>query len=441
MIYILIVSVICLFCSCSNDDIAGGTGVETESYITGYVLDIHDNPVTFADVHAIPQDVENPLIKRVTSKTDNTGKYTLLVSSNAFYTLSISKVVNDSLTYTQVNSVIVTKDTIITPKINQSKKQYIDNQNYIRGVALPFNMYGYENMKGHWGEPDKFSHTWFLNAMQTLSNAGITHAQCFLDYAGNTTLLKDTATGYVLGHRDSVIAHLTYVLRTAETHQVKTNLVLWDGRMAYADLNKGGDWGNLFLDDDAMDSYINSTLLPLLDTLKNYPSLFTIEILSAPEWVYDADASITQQHVRRFAGRIAAQIHAQLPSVQVTLSNVVNEMLFTNGSFAWNDSLMQAASGEAAGHLDYYSFIFTPIWNNDTLFHPLIHPADIYNLDKPLIITHFDVGRNSKSQDSFLKFTTQDVAAKNQFEDMHYSGVYLYDMLDSFDTLKRALGL
>ena len=92
MVYILILAVLCLFNSCAVDPLAGGTGVETESYIVGVVLDAYDNPVANADVSAIPQDVENASIRRVSAKTDNSGKYSLLVSTSASYTLSISKV-------------------------------------------------------------------------------------------------------------------------------------------------------------------------------------------------------------------------------------------------------------------------------------------------------------------------------------------------------------
>jgi len=161
--------------------------------------------------------------------------------------------------------------------------------------------------------------------------------------------------------------------------------------------NKSAEVGarnHLFLTESAnLDSYIENALRPILAGVGNHPAIMCWEVFNEPEGMVQghgwSDIRIDYSHVRRFTGKIAAEVHrnpnSRLKMVSTGIHNFSRTSYFNNYTDAM---LREAAGGDELAFLDFYMAHYYPEHNPNNM-SPFHNPASFWQLNKPMVIGEF----------------------------------------------------
>jgi hypothetical protein len=143
-----------------------------------------------------------------------------------------------------------------------------------------------------------------------------------------------------------------------------------------------------------MQAYINNALIPIMDSVGDHPAVICWEIFNEPEgmtpvggWSDVDDVPI--EAVQTFINRTAGAIHRNTDSALVSngsWSFIASTDVGGNTNY-YSDAQLLAAGGDTDGYLDFYMVHYYD-WASSGI-SPFHHPADYWELDKPLVIGEF----------------------------------------------------
>ena len=253
-------------------------------------------------------------------------------------------------------------------------------------------------------------------------------------------------TGLVVGPGTGTIESIRKALDIAWEREIGVNLCLWSFDMLRSTNSPSVLARNLKLLSDTVyiSAYINTCLVPMVDSLKHHPALIAWEIFNEPEgmsnefYFSSADPHVPMSTIQRFVNLCAGAIHRRDSAALVTngtwslkaLTDVPLGSLSKEGPVAsqlsgadrqqmlksfnkkygftfsssefddylrriatldnynyYSDSRLITAGGDPKGTLDFYSVHYYD-WGG-TPISPLHHPSGAWLLNKPIVVAEF----------------------------------------------------
>ncbi|GAB6089822.1 discoidin domain-containing protein [Spirochaeta dissipatitropha] len=150
----------------------------------------------------------------------------------------------------------------------------------------------------------------------------------------------------------------------------------------------------LFVQDtEAIQSYIDNALIPLVEEVGRHPALVAWEVFNEPEGMTEygwTPIKVQMSDVQRFVNMVAGAIHRTNPDALVTNGawNVRVNSDIENFNNYYSDERLIAAGGDPDGYLDFYQIHYYPehFGENQSPFH---NHASHWGLDKPILIGEF----------------------------------------------------
>lgn len=203
--------------------------------------------------------------------------------------------------------------------------------------------------------------------------------------------------GFVTGPGEKTIDDLKNILDVALENHVTLDLCLWSFDMLR---QKNGEKiirnsKNILSNPEGTKSYINNSLIPMVQALKGHPGIFCWEIFNEPEGMsnefgWKFNEHVPMANIQRFVNQCAGAIHRTDPSVLVTngswsfFASYENPPKYKN---YYTDAKLIAAGGDKDGTLDFYSVHYYD-WAGEVQ-SPFHHDAAEWQLDKPLVMAEF----------------------------------------------------
>ncbi|MBN2010811.1 T9SS type A sorting domain-containing protein [candidate division KSB1 bacterium] len=232
---------------------------------------------------------------------------------------------------------------------------------------------------------------WFLDVHDHGGNC----MRLWLHTDGSSTPFFD-ASGNVTGPGTDTIDDLRAILDLAWEREVGLILCLWSFDMletshdqAILDRNQ-----QLLTDETKLNTYIDNSLIPMVDSLKDHPGVLAWEIFNEPEGMsnefgWGTTRHVPMQDIQRFINLCAGAIH-RTDSTALVSSGCWSPVAITdieNHTNYYRDDRLIAAGGDSSGTLDFYMVhYYTSLGYK---ISPFSYFALHWGLTKPLVIGEF----------------------------------------------------
>ena len=237
----------------------------------------------------------------------------------------------------------------------------------------------------------------------------------------------------VTGPGTNAIQNLRSILDLAESHDITLLLSLWSFDMLRTSngqtiLNRSNA---ILTQESNRQSYIQNSLIPMVDALKGHKAIMAWEIFNEAEgmseefgWDSITSNQVPMASIQAFVNQTAAAIKRTDPQAKVTTGIVsFNQAsdIYTASNPAYmnyyRDDRLAAAGGQPDGTLDFYTVHY--YGHSES---PFSRHVNHFQLDKPVIIAEF-----------FIKGDSEGVAKDAQYKRLYdngYAGALSWQWID-----------
>ena len=200
----------------------------------------------------------------------------------------------------------------------------------------------------------------------------------------------------VTGPGAGAIDDLRDIFDAAYRYDVSLMLCLWSFDMLQAgqmnDLQLERNRG-LLTDNERLQTYIDNSLIPMVDSLHGHPAISSWEIFNEPEGMSTqfgwTPSRVDMSDIQNFVNRTAGAIKRTAPDAFVTNGSWNIRASSDIGSWTnyYRDDRLIAAGGDEDGVLDFYGIHYYKHFpQSQSPFH---NDASHWELDKPIVVGEF----------------------------------------------------
>lgn len=250
---------------------------------------------------------------------------------------------------------------------------------WINGVNTPWQ--NWNDFGGNFDESFWDSH------FAELHDAGVNASRIWVNCNG-MSIVRLKSDGTVQAVDEDHWTDLDKLFELAEKHDIyiMATLLSFDH---FKDGNTGSDRFRLMVSDDtATQSYIDSYVIPFVQRYGSSPSLWSIDLMNEPDWVYENAecGKVGWDKLGNFFAKCSAAIHENSDElVTVGLGMVKYNSDKYEGNYV-SDEYLKSLGGENA-YLDFYSTHYY-FWQNSYMGYPFEQSPESFGLDgtKPCVI-------------------------------------------------------
>lgn len=250
---------------------------------------------------------------------------------------------------------------------------------WINGVNTPW-----QNWNDFGGN---FDESFWDNHFAELHEAGVNASRIWVNCNG-MSIVRLKSDGTVQAVDEDHWTDLDKLFELAEKHDIyiMATLLSFDH---FKDGNTGSDRFRLMVSDDtATQSYIDSYVIPFVQRYGSSPSLWSIDLMNEPDWVYENAecGKVGWDKLGSFFAKCSAAIHENSDElVTVGLGMVKYNSDKYEGNYV-SDEYLKSLGGENA-YLDFYSTHYY-FWQNSYMGYPFEQSPESFGLDgtKPCVI-------------------------------------------------------
>ncbi|HVU15725.1 MAG TPA: cellulase family glycosylhydrolase [Candidatus Didemnitutus sp.] len=204
-----------------------------------------------------------------------------------------------------------------------------------------------------------FDEAWWDGHLRAVKDSGINAIRVWITCNGNVGIQIDEQ-GHVSGATDKHWHDLDRLFALLAKHRlyVMATLISFDH---FKETNAFHErWRKWIGSDAAIDSYVDNYLVPFLARYGKAPSLWSIDLINEPDWVFEnrEDGQIPWPRMQSYFARAARAIHQHSPTlVTVGLGSVKYGSDTAKGAQGnkVSDRALQAVLDDPAVHLDFYT--------------------------------------------------------------------------------------
>lgn len=250
---------------------------------------------------------------------------------------------------------------------------------WINGVNTPWQ--NWNDFGGNFDESFWDSH------FAELHEAGVNASRVWVNCNG-MSIVRLKSDGTVQAVDEEHWTDLDKLFELAEKHDIyiMATLLSFDH---FKDGNTGSDRFRLMVSDDtATQSYIDSYVIPFVQRYGSSPSLWSIDLMNEPDWVYENEecGKVGWDKLSNFFAKCSAAIHENSDElVTVGLGMVKYNSDKFDGNYV-SDEYLKSFGGDDA-YLDFYSTHYY-FWQNSYMGYPFEQSPESFGLDgtKPCVI-------------------------------------------------------
>jgi hypothetical protein len=200
----------------------------------------------------------------------------------------------------------------------------------------------------------------------------------------------------VVGPGVGAIEDLRDILDLAYFYDLSLLLCLWSFDMLQTgqltDQQRDRNLG-LLNDESQLQTYIDNSLIPMVDSLKSHPAIAAWEIFNEPEGMSSqfgwTPVKVNMSSIQRFVNRTAGAIKRTAPEALVTNGSWNIRANSDIGSWTnyYRDDRLIEAGGDEDGILDFYGIHYYKHF--PTSQSPFHNDASHWELDKPIVVGEF----------------------------------------------------
>jgi hypothetical protein len=229
--------------------------------------------------------------------------------------------------------------------------------------------------------------TFWSDHYAALHEAGVNSSRVWITCSG-TVGIDIAADGAVLGATTAHFENLDSFFAIAEERQIYVMATL----MSFDHFEDGAEsrWKAWIASDANIDSYVENYLLPFLERYGQSPSLWSIDLMNEPDWVYER-GGISFDRLRAYFARAARAIHENSEVlVTVGMGSPKYSARCPGCEQAITDAQLREAVNDPGVYLDFYSPHYYDWvgnqWGNTLYDSP---GGSSFPTDRPLLIGEF----------------------------------------------------
>ena len=236
-----------------------------------------------------------------------------------------------------------------------------------------------------------FDYAWWNGEFKSLHENGINATRVWISCDGVVGLSIDD-TGHVSGATEAHWRDLDSLFEIAQRNHVYVLATLLSFDHMKETNAKHLSWRRWLKSDADLNSYVGNYLVPFVLRYRDAPSLWAIDLMNEPDWVFESkeDGRIPWERLQAYFARAAAAIHENsqiLVTVGMAMPKYASDTAWGAQGNKLSDAALRAVAGNPAARLDFYTTHYYDWCGKNWGKAPYLSPKAYHMpMDKPSLL-------------------------------------------------------